>query len=77
MTKKQFIQQLVIERFKFHIAHLTAVLHTQDPADEADIGPNAEAANGGMSLGLESATALLRAMNEDLSLLERALEQKN
>lgn len=73
MTNDQFIQQLVIERFKFHIAHLTAVLHTQDAGTET--GQESPEISG-LSLGLENVSALLRAINEDLSLLERCLEQK-
>ena len=72
MTKEQFIQQLVIERFKFHLAHLTAVLHSQGPANDEDN----EALASDPSLSLENTASLVRAMNEDLSLLERCLEQK-
>ncbi|MCD8566746.1 MAG: hypothetical protein LRY36_02350 [Alphaproteobacteria bacterium] len=79
MTNEHFIQQLVIERFKFHLAHLTALLHTQSPVSSSlntlspDTGDNAISPE---ELGFENASALLRAMNEDLSLLERCLEQK-
>lgn len=78
MTDEQFIQQLVIERFKFHLAHLTAVLHTQGPDDDDGIEASAPAEPSAMgkALGVENASALLRAMSEDLSLLERCLEQK-
>lgn len=66
MTKEQFVQQLVIERFKFHLAHLTALLHSQETA-----GDGTDEA----SLTLESKLALVRSMNEDLTLLERHMEQ--
>lgn len=72
MTKEQFIQQLVIERFKFHLAHLTAALHTQEPANDEDI----QDIDDSPSLSLENTASLVRAMNEDLILLERCLEQK-
>lgn len=78
MTDEQFIQQLVIERFKFHLAHLTAALHTQNSAHDeaAEAAQDVHDSASSPTLSGENASALLRAMCEDLSLLERCLEQK-
>lgn len=68
MTEQKFIQKLIVERCRFHLAHLTALLHTQeDLADQKDFAHLPR-------LGAGTTASLLQSLNRDLSLLEEAID---
>ncbi|HRQ60140.1 MAG TPA: hypothetical protein PLO23_01260 [Alphaproteobacteria bacterium] len=58
MTEQQFIQKLILERCRFHVAHLTALVHVQ-----ADLPAPA--------MGMDNAGAILQSLSRDLGLLEQ------
>lgn len=61
MTEQQFIQKLILERCRFNVAHLTALVHVHQDLPAP-------------AIGMDNAGSILQSLSRDLSLLEQLSE---